>query len=138
MKKFFATILAIIYLSTSVGATIHLHYCMGRLISWGLTANDSKECTFCGMPKNSTSGYYSTDKDGCCRDEYKNIKIDKDQKATESCCNFLSLSFNTVSDNFPNLPETYVASGILGHPSTNAPPGPLKVALFLRNRNFRI
>ncbi len=55
MKKVLTTILAFVYLSTSMGATIHLHYCMGKLASWGLIDHESKNCTKCGMVK-KTSG----------------------------------------------------------------------------------
>jgi hypothetical protein len=36
MKKFITAILAVLYLGTSSGATIHMHYCMGKLAEWGL------------------------------------------------------------------------------------------------------
>jgi hypothetical protein len=138
MKKFFATILTLIYLSTSVGATVHLHYCMGKLVSWGLSDNESKKCTFCGMPKNSMAGHCMAVKGGCCKDEHKHLKINKDQKATVSAYKFLSLSFNRVPGDFANLPDSYVASDILGYPTTNAPPEINKVPVFLLNCNFRI
>jgi hypothetical protein len=138
MKKFLATILALIYLSTSVGATVHLHYCMGKLLSWGLINNDSKDCTFCGMPKNSKTVHCQSSKNGCCKDEQKHVKVDKDQKATESAYKFVSLSFETVAGNFVSLPDSYVASHIVGYPTTNAPPDHNKVPVFLRNCNFRI
>jgi hypothetical protein len=51
MKKLFVAILAILYLSTSTGATLHVHYCMGRLAGWGLGHNNSKTCGKCGMEK---------------------------------------------------------------------------------------
>ncbi len=44
MKKVLTTILAFVYLSTSMGATIHLHYCMGKLASWSLIDHESKNC----------------------------------------------------------------------------------------------
>ena len=138
MKKILATILALVYLFTSIGATVHLHYCMGKLISWGLLDQNSKECSFCGMPKNTSAGHCMAVKGGCCKDEHKQVKIDKDQKATESANKYLSLPFKIVVGNFANLPEHYIASYIAGYPTTNAPPDLNKVPAFLLNRNFRI
>ena len=65
MKKFVTAILAVLYLGTSTGATVHMHYCMGKLADWGLGHNKSKTCGNCGMEK-------SEEKDnGCCKDEHK-------------------------------------------------------------------
>jgi hypothetical protein len=138
MKKVFATILAVIYLSTSMGATVHLHYCMGKLISWGLINHENNNCTTCGMPKNSKVEHCMAATKGCCKDEHKHVKVDKDQKATESAYKFFSPSFEIIADHFTILPDSYVASYIAGYPTTNAPPDSEKVPVFLRNRNFRI
>jgi len=73
MKKLFVAILAVLYMSTSIGATIELHYCMGRLVKWSLRYDDNSNCSNCGMEKKPGSA------NGCCKDEYKQIKIDKDQ-----------------------------------------------------------
>ena len=55
MKKFLTSILAFLYLSTSMGATIHLHYCMGKLASWGLIDHERKNCAQCGMIKKTSA-----------------------------------------------------------------------------------
>ena len=80
MKKLLATILAFVYLCTSMGATIHLHYCMGKLASWGLIDHESKTCAQCGMIKKIPASQNMTAKMDCCRDEHKQIKTDNDQK----------------------------------------------------------
>ena len=49
MKKVLAIILAFVYLTSSMGATVHLHYCMGKLASWSLIDHESKNCAECGM-----------------------------------------------------------------------------------------
>ena len=74
MKKFFVAILAILYLSTSIGTTIHMHYCMGKLVDWGLLHRNSSRCSRCGMEKRPEANT------GCCKDEHKQFQIDKDQK----------------------------------------------------------
>jgi hypothetical protein len=78
MKKLLSAMLALLYLGTSVGATVELHYCMGRLVEWSLWHKDNSICSNCGMEKK-----HELTK-GCCKDEYKQIKIDKDQKLSRN------------------------------------------------------
>ena len=138
MKKVFATILAVIYLSTSMGATLHLHYCMGKLFAWSLTDKDSKNCGQCGMPKSGMSGYCTAVKGGCCKDKYIQVQLDKDQKSTETGYTFSDLSLIGIPASMSTLPDLCVASYIAGYPTTHAPPDLDKVPLFIRNCHFRI
>ena len=68
MKKFFAAILAILYFATTTGATVHLHYCMDKLVEQSLWHSEKDQCSKCGMDK-------SLEKKGCCKDEYKQVKV---------------------------------------------------------------
>lgn len=73
MKKLFVLILSILYLGSSVGATINLHFCMNKLVSWGISHVEhggSSTCDFCGMMKDG-----ETD-NGCCKDEQRQVKLD--------------------------------------------------------------
>ena len=88
MKKFFVTILAFVYIGTSMGATIHIHYCMGKMANWSLDFNTSKTCEKCGMDKSDKK-----DK-GCCKDEDKFIKSDSDQRTAET--GFQSIEVNAI------------------------------------------
>ena len=137
MKKFFVSILAFLYLSTSMGATLHLHYCMGKLISWGLINHESANCDFCGMPK-KMSGENPGIKKGCCRDEHKEIKSNKDQKLTPSEFQYIKLFTGGTAGVLRFLPELNEFSAALEIPSVHAPPLVAKKAIFLLNRNFRI
>ena len=74
MKKILVSIFAVFYLASTVGATVHLHYCMDKLINWSLMKSDGDKCDKCGMKKDG----------GCCKDEQKFVKNNFDQKATES------------------------------------------------------
>jgi N6-adenosine-specific RNA methylase IME4 len=138
MKKFLTTILALIYLSASVGATIHWHYCMGKLISWGLTDRDGKNCSFCGMPKSNQANHCQIGKKGCCKDEHKHIKIDNDQNATESAHKLPVPPIDLLAVNLTPLPEDHVSAYAWVNPTTHAPPYLEKLPVFLRNRNVRI
>ncbi|HEY4206556.1 MAG TPA: hypothetical protein VGM31_07085, partial [Puia sp.] len=84
MKKVLVTILAFLYLSTSMGATVHLHYCMGKLVGWGLLDNGGKACLSCGMLKQAAGDGCMVAMKGCCHDEQKLIKNEKDQKPGQS------------------------------------------------------
>lgn len=128
MKKILASILAILYLTSSVGATIHLHYCMDKLINWSLTKSDGDKCDKCGMEKDG----------GCCKDEDKVIKNDVDQTIAESTFQSLQVlstaapfAFITTSENsFPSLIEKY--------PICHAPPLISAGEIYILNCVFRI
>jgi hypothetical protein len=138
MKKFLTTILALVYLATSTGATIHLHYCMGKLFSWSLVDNDSKNCGECGMPKSGTDSHCLSFKGNCCKDTQAHIQLDKDQKASENAYYFSALTIAALPMPEATGPGNYLVSYITGYPTTNAPPDSGKVPVFLRNRSFRI
>lgn len=107
MKKLFVAILALLYISTSTGAFVHVHYCMGELADWGFGYNKSTTCGKCGMEE------VQGNDNGCCKDEQKFIKNDTDQKTTKTFCQMipvmavaLSVSFIEIpSNNFPPLTE---------------------------------
>jgi hypothetical protein len=79
MKRVVISILAIVYLTTSVGITLHYHYCMGKLVSWELRDETRSRCGKCGMVVKP--GPVSNQ---CCKDEYKHFKIDNDQNFSEN------------------------------------------------------
>jgi|SRR5450432_2901486 hypothetical protein len=138
MKKVLATILAFVYLSTSMGATIHLHYCMGKLASWGLIDHESKNCAQCGMVKKTSSSNCMAAKMDCCRDEHKQIKTDKDQKLFPS--EFFKYNNLTQALTLHELvmPGIKAFSPAIAYPNTNAPPLLDKLPLFVLYRNFRL
>lgn len=73
MKNVAVTILLILYFTTSIGATIRMHFCMGELISWTLnTKGKDDKCSKCNMKCEK----------GCCEEKTQVVKIDKDQKIT--------------------------------------------------------
>jgi hypothetical protein len=49
MKKFLFLILTLAYFTSTSGATIYFHQCMGKTIAWDLKANENNTCTKCGM-----------------------------------------------------------------------------------------
>jgi hypothetical protein len=138
MKKLLVTILAFVYLSTSMGATMHLHYCMGKLASWGLIDKEGKNCATCGMAKKTSNPGCVTAKTGCCKDEHKLIKTDKDQKVPQSDLQFSKIFAEALAAHNPALLVSPFSSLAVAFPNSNAPPLTSKNPIFLLNRNFRI
>lgn len=107
-----------------------MHYCMDKLVSLGLNKSDEKECSNCGMEK--------AGKDGCCKDDHKQVKIESDQKTTESSI-FL---FNHISDvTIVPFAEFQIGSSIASSfrlPFSNGPPKHRATSIYLANRVFRI
>lgn len=130
MKKFFTVILALLYLATTSGATIHLHYCMGKLIEKDLWAAGEKSCSKCGMEKSSRSG------NDCCKDEQQLVKIEKEHQKTETV--FQPLQIVSQLPSYSELTAVTFSSITEENPTSNAPPPGSRLALFKRNCVFRI
>jgi hypothetical protein len=116
MKRLLVTILAMLYLCTSTGATIHLHYCMGKLVSMKLWHSDTGKCGNCGMKKNKAFAKK------CCKDEHKLIKLDKDhKKATENALQFTHMVASVPAAYF-EFPKVYIPCTAEEQPVSHAPP----------------
>ena len=132
MKKFVAAILAVLYLGTSTGATVHMHYCMGELADWGLGHNESKTCSNCGMEK-------SDEKDnGCCKDEHKFVKNDTDQKTAQVSFQLMQLVEIALPVSFVEIPAADFPTVTEENPISHAPPRSGGVAVYVRNCTFLI
>ena len=138
MKKGLAAIFAILYLSTSLGATIHFHYCMGKLSSWSLSDKESKSCATCGMLQNNSNAKSISSKLNCCHDEVQQVKTDKDQKVPEPDLQFSKIFAETFAVQHSELSVNLFASLAVAFPNSNAPPPESQNPIFLLNRNFRI
>ncbi len=132
MKKFITTILAILYIGTSTGATVYTHYCMGKVADWGIGHNDAKTCGFCGMEKTD-----STD-NGCCTDEHKFFKDDSAQKITENNLQILQVLSAAIPSTYIELPIVEFSSVTEENPSSHAPPRTTGVAVYIRNCTYLI
>ncbi len=132
MKKLIVAILAFLYISTSSGATLQMHYCMDKLVDWSIGHGDEKNtCNNCGMEKDGEG------KNDCCKDEQKQLKIEKDQKTAAA---FELTHFLTTT-----LPPSYPAYNFAGFvsvsaefPLSNAPPRSPFPSICIRNCSFRI
>lgn len=129
MKKFLLFILSIVYLTASTGATIHMHYCMDKLVSVNFQ-DDGSECISCGM---------SNQKDnGCCKDEHKQIKVDKEQTPSTYDYEASNAFAQEYVSGYSLVPQFIYSSRAISYPISHAPPGSGKVAVFIRNCTFLI
>jgi hypothetical protein len=132
MKKLLVAILSFLYISTSSGATLQMHYCMGKLVDWSIGHGDEKNaCDNCGMEKDGEG------KNDCCKDEQKQLKIEKDQKTTATFELTLSLAVALPVSYLP-LALNKLASVTEDYPLNNAPPSAADYPDYIRNCSFRI
>ncbi len=75
-------LLLMIYGSATMGTTVHLHYCMNKMVGWSLVDNQDHQCHSCGMEK----------KGGCCKDSKAQIKLADDQQKADPA---QSIAFNS-------------------------------------------
>ena len=132
MRKLATLILALLYISTSTGATIHMHYCMGKMAGWGLIASSSDTCGKCGMEK------IDRNDNGCCKDEIKLIKNDSDQKSNPSAFQYISLLAVSLPPAVIDCAAASLSSITEEKPVSHAPPRGRPVAVYILHRSFLI
>ena len=128
MKKILVSILAVFYLASSVGATVHSHYCMDKFINWSLLKSAGDKCDKCGMEKDG----------GCCKDENKFVKNNIDQKVAESAIQLIQMAAVATPVGVSYSSEQYFSSLIQEYPIINAPPRSNGVGIYILNNVFRI
>jgi hypothetical protein len=131
VRKACAFILAVFYLSFSIGATLHQHYCMGELVGASIYSHKDDECGKCGMKKHTESG------NDCCKDVSITLKTNDSYTFSQPVYDFNSFSVLLPASQFAtislDIPEAQTENFYLAH----SPPL-LKHSLFLRFGNFRI
>jgi hypothetical protein len=128
MKKLVIIFIAVLYMGAATGATVHLHYCMNKLVSLGLIKKENGKCSRCGMKEG---------KDCCCKDEQKLIKLSTDHKTSENTFHLYKLA-SAIIQYIPEFSFTKLSSVTEENPLSHAPPRSSGVALFIRNCVFRI
>ncbi|MBO9729578.1 MAG: hypothetical protein J7623_13150 [Chitinophaga sp.] len=132
MKKLLALILAVLYVSTSTGATFHMHYCMGKLIDAGWRDSEVKKCSQCTRPALNKCSKK------CCKDEHKTVKLEKDQKLAENTVHAMQGIAVITPVSFMDAAPAYILSLTTLHPVTHAPPRSSKVPVHVMNCTYRI
>jgi len=132
VKKILAILLFLIYGSTSVGATIHMHYCMNEFVGWDLWHGDKEnKCGKCGMKEK---------KGGCCKDEQKQLKLSTDQNHNQlNAIVFEQFFTPIILKHQPVYNFTQPTSVTVIFPKNNAPPNRRQsVPIYLSNSVFLI
>lgn len=127
MKKFLTGILAIIYLTVSTGFVINVHYCMGKIASTDLLHNNNK-CDKCGMKSNTG---------GCCKDEFKVIKLSDSHKIISNDIN-ISSPVAIIDNSKTTLDTEFKYSEINSDFNNHSPPDDSSTPLRLFICVFRI
>jgi hypothetical protein len=115
VKKTIVILLMLIYGSATMGATVHLHYCMNAFVGWSLLPGNGDKCGRCGMEEK--------DKAGCCKDEHKHFKLKADHQKAGSATLIANIvipavitpSQDFIIQSFFKITESYS--------SCHAPPG---------------
>lgn len=132
MKKFFVTILAVLYLATTTGATVQMHYCMDKLVELNLWNSEKDQCGNCGMETNQ-----QTD-NGCCKDEHKQVKLENDHYKSGVVFQAMQVSAVALPVYFNQIPPVTFSSVTEENPRSHAPPRSCALAIYKRNCVFRI
>ncbi|HWB25520.1 MAG TPA: hypothetical protein VG738_08560 [Chitinophagaceae bacterium] len=130
VKKAVVICLMLLYGSATIGATVHIHYCMNRVTGSSIWNDNSNACTNCGMPKNKSHG--------CCHDECKQLKLCADQQLSSTSCTLSNgLQQATVPYYCNNagfrLPPVVIVTTI-----SYTPPGKNRQSLYIQNCTLRI
>ena len=130
LKKFIVLILSFLYLTASVGATVHLHFCMDKLIGWSLGSEERSACSKCGMHKDKSKG--------CCKDEHKQVKLQGEQKVTNFITTLLLSPVEVPIAQIEAYKLAAYSSVAITYPVSHAPPQRAFIPVYLSNRTFRI
>jgi hypothetical protein len=127
MKKLIVSILAFLYITSTCGATVYLHYCMGKQVSFSFMPEHSVSCHKCGMKKTG-------DKKGCCKDEKKVIKSGTNQGL--SALNFstgIQKKITFIGSDYYSFSKPVLLSKINISSEDHGPPGNNPVPFYLMN-----
>jgi hypothetical protein len=107
---------------------------MGQVANWGIGTSENKSCGKCGMDKEDN------ETNGCCKDEYKVVRLNVDQKSSQGKLNISELPFLAdLSATCFRHENLQLQSGqIISSPLATPPPSGNTPAYYLRFCNFRI
>ncbi|MDZ4793961.1 MAG: hypothetical protein SGI83_06755 [Bacteroidota bacterium] len=132
MKNLLVAILAIVYITTSTGVIVHVHYCIGDISDWGIGGKNNNSCSKCGMIKIDDKGK------GSCEDKVKLIKNNADQKNAKSVIQMGNLIAVEMQASYIKIPPINFSFVIEENPISHSPPRSVGVAVYIRNCVFLI
>ncbi len=127
MKKLLVAILALIYITTSTGVIVHMHYCMGKVVDWGLAGNIKNTCGKCGKVKVEGKD------NGCCKDKVKLVKNIADQRNAELAFQMIHGIAVQMPSSFIEMPSIDFTSVTVENPVSHAPPPHQGVPIYILN-----
>lgn len=134
MKRLLTIIIAMSYLCLSIGITVHIHYCMGKIVGTSFVEHDEDHhCSHCGMKKTSS-------KKGCCKDEHKVFKSTNDQLVAKMLIMKAGFGEFVLTPQISFSQEVHFTS-VYENPlaQANAPPKwVVACPLYISLRNFRV
>lgn len=115
-----------------MGMTVHMHYCMDKLVATNLWHSEKQDntCDKCGMKKGS--------KKGCCKDEHKVIKTDTQQKTDIAKIPVVESMVLALPLQPFTLESIIQSSRVTQLPASNSPPDRSLVPIYIRNCVYRI
>jgi hypothetical protein len=128
MKRAVASILLFFYFLVNTGFVVSVHYCMDKVNGVELGDSNHKECGKCGMT--------IEERDGCCKDDVKVMKMQVDQLMAKLVKADFSLPLIATNDTeFLFTPLFYTIEK--SEPVAHGPPLS-EQDTYLQNRVFRI
>lgn len=121
-----------VYLITSTGVVLQMHYCMGELAGWGLGTNKSQICSNCGMKESNEK------EKGCCKDKHLLVKNTADQKFTETGSFITPIFSFALPVNSIQVPSDNFSCDTDEKPENSVPLRSSGVAVYIRNCVFLI
>lgn len=145
MKRFLIILFTFFYFTATSGVTVHMHYCMNELVKVNFGQTEKENCRKCSSAEatkadkcNKCGNKKVTSKD-CCQDKQGQLKIEKNQQASQSLYkigDFHAITLFHYPGTFQNL---FISSNEkVGLPLNNAPPLKGSVSTFILNCTFRI
>ncbi|MFB6456671.1 hypothetical protein ACE38W_15470 [Chitinophaga sp. Hz27] len=133
MKKVFALILALLYIGTSSGATLHMHYCMGKLINVNLWHKEKvNKCSKC-----NSNAHMKCEKP-CCKDTHKTLQVNKDHQVVNTTIDIAQMAVIAVPTYSLEQRPAHLISLVVAYPVGHAPPAYSKVPVHILHCTYRV
>ncbi|RFS24802.1 hypothetical protein DVR12_06300 [Chitinophaga silvatica] len=128
MKRFFAILLASLYITLTGGVAVNVHYCMGKLAAVDLQSKPVDLCNKCKKPAKGMD---------CCKDEVKFCKLTSSHQAAKVAQQVFSAPIDLQLP-VKILPVPSIQSLVALSDAQHAPPDIGASSLIIRNCTFRI
>lgn len=77
LKKLLLILVLVAYASSTIGATVSMHYCMGKLTGTSIGKTKQEKCPKCGLKQKKA-------KKSCCDNKEQQLKLKAEHKTNDS------------------------------------------------------